>query len=145
MNGARLDGLREVTDRLNELSSSLDKSKVLAGAAEIFAARLRAATPTGYSGRLQESVIYEVDESGAAFIGYESGVETAGNPALDSVIRATTSGESVIRRSRFTKKGRSVLRWVPVRELSTILEETLDSYSSEGVLYIEGQFANVIS
>jgi hypothetical protein len=68
-------------------------------------------------------VIYEVSDE-EALVGYEKEVETAGNTALDSVLRPKT-------------KGRSVLKWVPADELATVLEETFDAYAAEGVTYME--------
>lgn len=95
-----------------------------------FSARLRAATPLGYSGKLRDSVVWESDDE-EAVVGYEEGVEKAGNPKLDSVIRPTTSG-------------RSVLRWTPVDELEGVMEETFDAYSSTAVSVMETRFSEQI-
>ena len=131
MSGVKVTGLNEVIDELRRLPSSIDRAIVLDEAAEIFAARLRAATPIGYSGKLKDSVIYESSED-VASVGYEQEVETAGNPKLDSVIRPRT-------------RGRSVLKWVSSDELGTILEETFDAYASEGVLFMEERLAEQIN
>jgi hypothetical protein len=76
-------------------------------------------------------VIYEASED-EALVGYEREVETAGNPDLDSVIRPKT-------------RGRSVLKWVSTDELSTVLEETFDSYSQEAVTFMGDRFAEEIN
>lgn len=131
MNGVKITGLNEVISELKKLPSSIDRAPVLEDVAEIFAARLRAATPQGYSGKLRDSVIYESSDD-EAFVGYEQEVETAGNPALDSVIRVAT-------------RGRSVIKWVSTDELSTVLEETFDAYAAEGVLFMEERFAEQIN
>ena len=127
----KITGLNEVISELKKLPSSIDRAPVLEEVAEIFAARLRAATPKGYSGKLRDSVIYEASDE-EAFVGYEREVETAGNPALDSVIRPKT-------------RGRSVLRWVSADELSTALEETFDAYAPEGVLFMEERLLEKIN
>ena len=131
MNGLKVTGLNEVIAELKKLPSSIDRALVLDETADIFAARLRAATPSGYSGKLKDSVIYESSEE-VASVGYEQEVETAGNPALDSVIRPRT-------------QGRSVLKWVSSDELGTVLEETFDAYASEGVLFMEERLVEQIN
>lgn len=131
MNGVKVTGLEEVISELKKLPSSIDRAPVLEGVSDIFAARLRAATPKGYSGKLKDSVIYEASDE-EAFVGYERDVETAGNPDLDSVIRVAT-------------RGRSVIKWVSTDELGTVLEETFDAYAPEGVLFMEERFAEQIN
>jgi hypothetical protein len=131
VNGLKVTGLNEVIAELKKLPSSIDRALVLDETADIFAARLRAATPSGYSGKLKDSVIYESSEE-VASVGYEQEVETAGNPALDSVIRPRT-------------QGRSVLKWVSSDELGTVLEETFDAYASEGVLFMEERLVEQIN
>jgi hypothetical protein len=131
MSGARIKGLNEIIAKLEKLPDRIDSESALGEASEIFAARLRAATPKGYSGKLKDSVIYEADGE-EAFVGYEREVETAGNPDLDSVIRPKT-------------QGRSVLKWVSTDELSTVLEETFDAYSPEGVRFLQENLAGEIN
>lgn len=131
MSGVKITGLSEVVAELKKLPSSIDQGKVFGEVSEIFAARLRAATPNGYSGRLKDSVIYEASND-EALVGYEREVETAGNPELDSVIRPRT-------------RGRSVLKWVPADELGTVLEETFDAYAAEGVTFMEERLAEQIN
>lgn len=131
MNGVRIKGLNEIIAKLEKLPARIDSETVLGEASEIFAARLRAATPKGYSGKLKDSVIYE-SEGEEAFVGYEREVETAGNPDLDSVIRPKT-------------RGRSVLKWVSTDELGTVLEETFDAYSPEGVLFLQDRLVEEIN
>jgi hypothetical protein len=131
MSGVKITGLSEVVRELNKLPSAIDLGEIYTDTADIFAARLRAATPPGYSGKLKDSVIYDVSGE-EALVGYEREVETAGNTSLDSVIRPTT-------------KGRSVLKWVPADELETVLEETFDAYAAEGVTYMEGRLLEQIN
>lgn len=118
-----LKGVDEVIDAIRSLPTSFDTKTVFSAASERFADRLRAATPPGYSGRLAKSVLWQADED-EGLVGYEEGVEKAGNPALDSVIRPRT-------------RGRSVLKWVAVDELNSILEETFTAYAPEAVTYME--------
>lgn len=131
MSGVKVTGLDEVISELKKLPSSIDQGQVLGEVSEIFAARLRAATPKGYSGKLKDSVIYESSDE-EAFVGYEREVETAGNPDLDSVIRVAT-------------RGRSVIKWVSADELGTVLEETFDAYAPEGVLFMEERLLEQIN
>jgi hypothetical protein len=131
MNGVKITGLNEVIAELKKLPESIDRAPVLEEVSDIFAARLRAATPRGYSGKLKDSVIYEASDK-EAFVGYEREVETAGNPDLDSVIRVAT-------------RGRSVIRWVSADELGTVLEETFDAYAPEGVLLMEERLLEQIN
>jgi hypothetical protein len=126
----KISGLREVIQEFKRLPTVIDRETVYDEVSQTFAARLRAATPTGYSGQLRDSVIYEVSEA-TAEVGYEQEVETAGNPDLDSVVRPQT-------------RGRSVLRWVSVDELSAVLEETFDAYAPEGVTVMSDRFAEQI-
>lgn len=124
-------GMGDVIREMEALPSALDRQSVYEGVAEKFAPRLRAATPAGYSGRLRDSVIHAVSDDEAS-VGYERDVETAGNPALDSVIRPST-------------RGRSVLRWVAVDELASILEETFDAFSAEAVTSMADGLAEQIN
>jgi len=127
----RMTGLDDVLRELRKVESSIDLASVYEEASQTFSARLRAATPLGYSGRLRDSVVYEVGESGA-LVGYEEGVETSGNPDLDSVTRPRT-------------QGRSVLKWTSTDELASVLGETFDSYAPEGVVFMESKIAERIN
>jgi hypothetical protein len=130
--GIELEGVEELAEKLRNLPTSIDRKPVFGQAASTFAARLRAATPVGYSQKLKDSVIYQVSDESAE-VGYEEGVETAGNPELNSVLRPS-------------RKGRSVLRkWVQPEELESVLEETFDAYASEAVILIEEGLARGIS
>jgi hypothetical protein len=120
-----LKGVEEVLAAIRRIPTSIDTKSVFSDVSEKFADRLRAATPPGYSGRLEKSVLWQADEE-EGLVGYEEGVEGAGNPSLDSVIRPNT-------------RGRSVLRWVAVDELETILEETFTAYAPEAVTYMESE------
>jgi hypothetical protein len=120
-----LKGVEEVLDAIRRIPASIDTKSVFSDVSEKFADRLRAATPPGYSGRLEKSVLWQSDEE-EGLVGYDEGVERAGNPALDSVIRPNT-------------RGRSVLKWVAVDELESILEETFTAYAPEAVTYMESE------
>lgn len=126
-----LDGLDDVLESIRRIPTSMDTRVVFEEVSQIFADRLRAATPPGYSGRLGKSVLWEADEDGG-LVGFDEGVETAGNPRLDSVLRPTT-------------RGRSVLKWVSADELETLTEEAFDAFAKDGVLYMERALADGIS
>lgn len=131
---ASIDGLGEVKSSVLSLASMIEPRKHLSDVSESFAARLRAATPVGYSGKLRDSVIYSVDDTQAT-VGYEQGVETAGRESLDSVRSVRTRGRSVIQRKK----------WVTPGELEAVLQETFDSYSDEAVALLEESMASGIS
>ena len=130
MSGIVVVGLNEVIAKLRAVPSVIDREVVTTSVAEKFVARLRAATPVGYSGRLRESVLYETGEE-LAVVGYDEGVETAGNPELDSVLRPR-------------KRVRSVLKWSPVDELTSVMANTFDGFSSEAVTYMETSLAGQV-
>lgn len=122
-------GLDKVIDDVSRLPTSIGLRAIYDEVCQEFSARLRAATPAGYSGKLKDSVVYEVsDEQGLA--GYEPGVETAGNERLDSVLRPQRRGQSVLSRN-----------WVRPTELETIFQEALDAYAPEGAALIESRIA----
>ena len=124
-----LQGLDELLETIRKIPTSLDRQAVFEDVSQQFSARLRAATPKGYSGKLRDSVVYSAsDEQGE--VGYESGVETAGDSSLDSVIRPKKRGKSVLARN-----------WVRPSELEAVLQETFDAYTSEGASLMETRFA----
>lgn len=127
----RVNGLDEVIDAIRRIPTSLDTRVVLSEVSEVFSDRLRAATPPGYSGKLSQSVLWEADDE-KGIVGFEEGVERAGNPELESVTRPRT-------------RGRSVLRWVPVEELETVLEDSFLAFADEGVAAMESAFADQIN
>lgn len=129
-----LEGLDDVLRTIRSLPSSVDTETALEAVSQQFSARLRAATPKGYSGRLRDSVLYEIDsESNTASVGYEQGVETAGNPKLDSVKRVKTKGRSVLR------------QWTQASDLESVLEETFDGYADEAMSVFERSVPDVVS
>jgi hypothetical protein len=130
--GVSVEGVDKITEKLRKMPTSIDRRTIFEEAAQTFAARLRAATPDGYNQKLRDSVIYQVSDESAE-VGYEAGVETAGNPDLDSVTRPKTKGRSVLR------------KWVQAGELESVLEETFDSYAAEAVTLLEEKFADGIS
>lgn len=116
-----LKGLDDVTQKLRRIPATMASRSAWEEIAGEFSARLRAATPPGYSRKLQDSVIFSVTDEGAE-VGYDEGVETAGRPELDSVTRPRTRGRSVLR------------KWAKPEELEAVLQETLSSYSPVSVI-----------
>jgi hypothetical protein len=127
-----LDGLEDVLAAIRDIPSSLDTRTVFSDVSQKFSARLRAATPKGYSGKLRDSVVFYSDEDGAE-VGFEAGVETSGDPSLDSVLKPKTRGRSVLK------------RWVQPEELESVLEETFDGFSEEAVTIMTGRFVRGLS
>lgn len=124
-----VEGMEEVIASLKELPTVIDRRRVFSDVASQMKQRLTSVTPLGYSGKLKRSVVSEVDEE-QAVVGYEEGVETAGNPRLDSVIRPRT-------------KGRSVL-WVHVQDLEEMAKQEFDDFSEVAVSVMESGFLEQI-
>lgn len=101
-------------------------STVSSHLASSFAERLRGETPPGYSGRLKESVIWE-SAGDSVLVGYESGVETGGNPSLEDIPR----------------QRRTVLTWVQDDELETVLVRGFTSFQSEATVLFENWMEEV--
>jgi hypothetical protein len=118
-----LIGLPAVIASLRDVGETLDTDSVLDRVASGFAARLSAATPVGFSGRLKSSVVYDPE---SFEVGYSEGVERLGNPELDSVTRPRTRGRSVV--------------WVKPEELKTIMDETVDAYKPEVISIFEASY-----
>ena len=55
-----LNGLDEVIESVRNIPTSIDRRSVFEDVSQQFSARLRAATPRGYSGKLKDSVIFDV-------------------------------------------------------------------------------------
>lgn len=127
-----LDGLEDVLQSIRDIPTSLNTRAVFDEVGQKFSARLRAATPKGYSGKLRDSVVFTSDEDGAE-VGYESGVETSGDSSLDSVLKPKTRGKSVLR------------QWVKADDLESVLEETFDGFADEAVSVMEERFASGLS
>lgn len=128
-----IQGLDELLETIRKIPTSLDRQSVFEDVSQQFSARLRAATPKGYSGRLRDSVVYSADDEQGE-VGYEVGIETAGDPSLDSVIKPKGRGKSVLARN-----------WVKPAELESVLQETFDAYASEGSVFMESRFAEELS
>ena len=127
-----LEGLQETIDAIRAFPTSIDRRTVFEDVAETFADRLRASTPLGYSGKLKDSVVYKATNESSE-VGYESGVETAGNTVLDGIKRPVT-------------RGRSVLRvWVKASDLESVMEETFSAFADEAVTMMEEAFSDGIS
>jgi adenylate kinase len=129
---AKLVGLDEVVSRLRALPTSIDRRSALAEVAEDFSAILRAETPAGYSRKLPDSVLSEI-QADSAVVGFDERVEAAGNPSLDSAARPRTRGRSVLR------------RWVKSEELAALTEDLFDSQSGRLVSVLERRLADGIS
>jgi hypothetical protein len=120
-----LEGSEELFSALRSLIDDLDIHSSTSAAAKSMAERLRDNTPPGYSRKLPESVMFSQAAPGEFVIGYERGVESAGDPQLDSVTRPRTSGRSVLARPR--------REWVDADRLASVLEQTFEDYSKESV------------
>lgn len=127
-----LDGIDAVLDSVRSLPTSIDRRPVFEEVSQKFSARLRAATPRGYSGKLRDSVVYSVTDESAE-VGYEEGVETSGDPSLDSVLKPRTLGRSVLK------------RWAKAEDLESILSGTLDAYEAEAIEFMEKRLARAVS
>jgi hypothetical protein len=118
-------GADEVIASLSDLDSVLDKARVLESLAKEFADELRENTPLGYSKKLKDSVEYTPTE-----VGYDQGVETAGDESLDSVTTVRVRGRTVLRRSR----------WVKVEGLEDVLMSTAAKAAGGSVIRFEESF-----
>ncbi len=118
-------GLEETKQALLDFPSVLDTDRALRDVASQFRARISSVTPVGYSGRLKRSVMAEFDE-GVARVGYEEGVETSGNPELDSVLRPRTRGRSVL--------------WVPAEDLGELLAQEFEDFEGVAMSVLEDAF-----
>lgn len=130
---AELVGLDEVISAVRRISTAIDRRAVFEDVAQQFSARLRAATPKGYSGRLKDSVIYAVDDEQAE-VGYEAGVETAGDPSLDSVLKPRRKSKSVLARN-----------WVKADQLESVLQEAFEAYAPDGVILMESRLLEEVT
>lgn len=127
-----LEGVDDVIKTLQKIPTSIDRESVFSDVSQRFAARLRAATPKGYSGKLRDSVVFTSDESSGE-VGYEPGIETAGDSSLDSVLRAKPKGRSVLR------------RWVKPDELESVLQESFDQFATEAVTFMADRFSEEVN
>lgn len=127
MISVELQGLEEVVSAVRRMPTAADRRSVFEDVSQQFSARLRSATPGGYSGKLKDSVIYTASDEQAE-VGYESGVETAGDPSLDSVIRPRRRGRPVLAKA-----------WVKVERLESVLLEAFDAYAADGVSLMESR------
>jgi hypothetical protein len=118
-------GLDEAISAIESLPSVLDRMRVFEDVSAQFKQRLTSTTPAGYSGRLQKSVLSQVDDE-QGLVGYESGVETAGNPKLDSITRPRTRGRSVL--------------WVHVADLEELVTQEAEDFGDIGVSVMESAF-----
>lgn len=133
MISVELQGLEDVVAAIRSLPTSIDRRAVFEDVSQQFSARLRAATPKGYSGKLKDSVVFSVEDEQAE-VGYEVGVETAGKSSLDSVRRPARRGQSVLARY-----------WVKPAELEAVLQETFDAYAADGVSLMESRLSEEVT
>lgn len=131
-----VEGVEDAVSAIGAVPASLARESVFGEVAQTFSFRLRAATPVGYSRRLRDSVIYTSDESGAE-VGYESGVETSGDPELDGIIQINANSRSVLNRKRQV--------WTPAEELGSILEETFTGFTSDAMSVMQARFSDGLS
>lgn len=117
--GITIVGVDEVVESVLAMPGRVDARPTLGRAAEDFAARLRAATPIGYSGRLPASVLTDVQETSAS-VGFDVKVEDAGRPELDA------KRKSVL----FRDMGKR--RWITAGELDDITGEALSAFVATG-------------
>jgi hypothetical protein len=108
----------ELSGKLPSVSlNNVDAASVLAGG---FYDVLRDVTPAGYSGRLRDSVLIE-NAGEAVLVGYDESVETGGMPSLEQI----------------PKRRRTVLRWVSVDELESVIAGALSTYSGAASVLLE--------
>lgn len=129
-------GLDEAISAIQRVPSTIGMEAAFEAAGQRFSSILRETAPPGYNRKLADSVMYEASESGVT-VGYESGVETAGNPDFDRVTRPRTNGRSVLARRR--------RQWVRPEDLAIVLEETSDAHSDEILSVIERSIASGLS
>ena len=134
MIAAKLVGLDEVAEKVRLLPSTIGVEAAFDEAGRRMEAILRDRTPSGYNQKLGSSVLYQATEDGFV-VGYEAGVETAGNESLDSATRPRTRGRSVLRRRR----------WASTEELQSVLEESVDEGFDEVLSVIERSVASGLS
>lgn len=114
-----VSGLRETIDAIRSIPTAVGRETLLAEAAEDFVPVLAEATPRGWSGKLPRSVLAQ-----GGVVGYEAGVETAGNPSLDGKRRRT--------------------RWASVEQLETVLQDAIEDYISSFSGSVLAQFAEEV-
>jgi hypothetical protein len=74
-------------------------------------------------------VIAEFDDDEAR-VGYGAGVETAGDPKLDSVLKPRTRGKSVF--------------WVPSADLGELLAQEFEDFEGEALSVLATSFGEMI-
>lgn len=120
MTSVSLQGLPQVIEAIRSIPTSIGRETVFSQAADEFATVLSERTRPGWNRRLGKSVLSQPTGEGYA-VGYEVGVETAGNGSLDG------------------RRRRS--RWVSVNELETVLQETADEFLGAFSGSVLAQFA----
>lgn len=114
-----VNGLKETIDAIRSVPTSIDRETIFSDSAESFASVLAEATPKGWSGKLPKSVIFQ-----GSVVGYEEGVETAGNRSLDG-----------------KRKGS---RWASVEQLETVLQDAIGNYMTSFSGSVLSQFAEEV-
>ena len=107
-----VDGLDEAEEMFG---SVLNRTDIWGEVADEAIRRVRAATPTGYSGKLPTSVMAEATESGVT-IGYSTGVETAGTRP---------------RQKRKKGQKKNTRKWITVPSLESKFESVMSGFSAE--------------
>lgn len=121
-----LKNAEETLKKLQRVPTAMDRLVVLEEVAEDLHEAVQDETPDGWSGKLRDSVLMH-STSDEAVVGYDDEVETAGNPALDSVLRPRT-------------RGRSVRVWVKPDDLQTVLEAVVAEYLDEDLDGVKQRF-----
>lgn len=135
MISVEVTGVDQAIAAVRQIPSTIGLKSAFEAAGQRMSAILREETPEGYSRKLPESVVYEATDAGFV-VGYEAGVDKAGNKELDSVTRPKTSGRSVLSRRR---------QWVRPEDLEVVIEETADAHLDEILSIIERSVADGIS
>lgn len=107
-----VDGLDEAEAMFDSVLNRLD---VWGKVADEAIRRVRAVTPTGYSGKLPTSVLSERTESSVT-IGYSTGVDTAGTRP---------------RKKRKKGEKKNKRKWITVPSLESKFESVMDGFSAE--------------
>lgn len=134
MISVEVSGIEGVAEKARLLPSTMGVESAFESAGRRMQAILRDRTPGGYSQKLPASVMYEATEDGFV-VGYDAGVESAGNAALESAARPRTQGRSVLARRQ----------WVGVDELHSILDEAAEEGLDEVLSVIERSLSSGLS
>lgn len=123
-----VQGIDETKSVLIRMSDGAAAAGAISAAANEFKEIIAEATPEGYSRRLPRSVASVINGE-SALVGYEPGVEVAGNPEFDSIVRRPRKWTPEARRTSVRRDRR---KWISVNELESVLQEAA-SFSADRV------------